>query len=108
MSASEPHHPLVSWLLDRVPERELRRILVVTPSAAAAAVLRRAVTDVRGALVGVNFVTPQGLASEIGLLAGRPFRKPALDPLEAREILRSCLARDGVGSYAQRFPQALL
>jgi len=108
MGGSGEHHALVTWLLDRIPERELQRILVVTPSAAAAAVLRRAVTDVRGALIGVNFVTPQGLASEIGLLAGRPFRKPALDPLEARETLRSCLGKDPVGSYAQRFPQALL
>ncbi|MHC4813479.1 MAG: PD-(D/E)XK nuclease family protein [Planctomycetota bacterium] len=108
MSDSAEHHPLATWLLDHVPERELGRTLVVTPSAAAAAVLRRAATDVRGALVGVNFVTPQGLADQILLLGGRPFRWPALDPLEAREILRSCLVEDAVGRYAQRFPQALL
>ena len=108
MTDSAAHHPLVTWLLDRVPERELQRILVVTPSAAAAAVLRRAVTDARGALLGVNFVTPLGLTDEILLHGGRPLRRPALDPLEAREILRSCLASDPVGRYAQSFEQALL
>ncbi len=100
-------HPLLQWLLEKLPEQSLQRSLVVSNSASAAGALRRMLTEMRGAMLGVEFVTVRGLAREVLNLGGRSFPLQTPHPLQEREALRQCLPKGTLGKYVRRYPSAL-
>jgi putative RecB family exonuclease len=100
-------HPILDFLEREVPADPRQRVFVVAPTPDGAAALRRALTERRGALLGVDFVTAAGLARGLLTIAGVPFTADVPDPLEEREDLRALLPDTSVGRYAVRFPGAL-
>ena len=98
---------LLEWLHCELPKNSCERSLVVASSSAGAAALRRTLAERRGALLGVDFVTPRGLALEVLALGGVYRSDVRPDPLEEREVLRQMLPKNAVGDYASRFDSAL-
>ena len=98
---------LLEWLDQELPTDPRRRCLVVASSSAGAAALRRALAEQRGVLLGVDFVTPRGLALEVLALGRVYWSEVRPDPLEEREALREMLPAGSIGDYARRFDSAL-
>ncbi|MCA8944225.1 MAG: hypothetical protein KDB80_16790, partial [Planctomycetes bacterium] len=103
-------HPLVRFLLDRLPRAsDLQETAVVAPTAGAAAALRSAIVRHGRPLAGVHFVTPPALARIVCERQGFACPADRPDPLEERAVLARCIARERgpLATYARRFPAAL-
>lgn len=102
-------HPLIRFLLDRLPDAAaLEEVAIVVPTAGAANALRRALLEQRDGLVGVHFVTVPALARLLCERQGAACPADRPDPLVERAILMREVQGDGaMASYARRFPSAL-